>query len=264
MGAAQAVAAPAKLRRLRRGPALPGAALRAAQLPAVRAAVSSKAPRGCTSTSTSASRSPPSATRCGSLGQTMLFIGASRWRWSRATSSPRRPRKGRSGWPSAGRSRGRACFSRSSSLCALYTRRADALRGRERRRCSVCVFEGPGKLVVVSVRESILGVHEFGPGLERYAAAMVLLARRASSPSRSSPSRCRAFRSRPRPRRAVTMIVLLGDWVIQAHPMFAPVSPYTLMTRLGVVAPGVQRDDPVAAARAELLRARAARRWRCW
>ena len=30
----------------------------------------------------------------------------------------------------------------------------------------------------------------------------------------------------------VTILLLLADWSVQMHPTFAPVSPYTLMTRI--------------------------------
>lgn len=92
-------------------------------------------------------------------------------------------------------------------------------------------LEPTGKLVVVSVRESILGVHELGPGLARYAAAISLLAASVLTVTLFAFA-LSCFPMRAATAATVAMMVLLGDWVINSHPMLAPISPYTLMTRL--------------------------------
>jgi ABC-2 type transport system permease protein len=93
------------------------------------------------------------------------------------------------------------------------------------------LFEAPGQLVVVSTRESVLGVHELWPGLARYAASVGLLAVSMSSVA------CLAFtvscfRIRATTATMIAIVLLLGDWIVHTHPVLAPVSPYTLMTRI--------------------------------
>lgn len=113
---------------------------------------------------------------------------------------------------------------------ALYTLALTAFVGTTAVVLAV-LFEGPGKLVVVSVRESILGVHEFGPGLARYAAALALLAVSVLTVTLLAFT-VACFPVKAATAASVAIIVLLADWTIQTLPPFAPISPYTLTTRL--------------------------------
>jgi ABC-type transport system involved in multi-copper enzyme maturation permease subunit len=115
-------------------------------------------------------------------------------------------------------------------LCIVYTVCLTLFLGATAVMLAVA-FEGPGKLVVVSVRESILGVHEFWPGLARYAIAIVLLAASILTVTLVAFT-VSCFPVKAATAAAVALIVLLGDWMIHAHPMMAPVSPYTLTTRI--------------------------------
>jgi ABC-2 type transport system permease protein len=115
-------------------------------------------------------------------------------------------------------------------VCAVYTVALTVFVGASALLLGLLV-EGPGRFAVVSARESIFGVHDFGPGLQRYAFAIVLLGVGVFTIA------LLAFALACFPINAATaataaIIVLLGDWVIQTHPTFAPISPYTLMTRL--------------------------------
>jgi hypothetical protein len=100
------------------------------------------------------------------------------------------------------------------------------------------VFEKPGQLVVVSARESVLGVHELAPGLARYAVAIGLLAISMVTVDHGAPRRLDG----PHPLHARARQPLHAD------------DPHR------VVAPGLQPGDPLAPARAELRRARPLRR----
>jgi len=93
------------------------------------------------------------------------------------------------------------------------------------------LFEPPGQLVVVSARESVLGVYELGPGLARYAMAIPLLAVSMSSIALVGLA-LSCFRIRATTAAMVTIMVLFADWVVHTHSALAPVSPYTLTTRL--------------------------------
>ncbi len=93
------------------------------------------------------------------------------------------------------------------------------------------VLETPGRFAVLTVRESIFGVHDFGPGLVRYAMAVALL------PLSFLTVTLLAFALsclpvKPTTATITTLVVVLADWAVQAHPALAPVSPYTLTTRL--------------------------------
>jgi len=93
-------------------------------------------------------------------------------------------------------------------------------------------FEGTsGGLVVVSFREGILGAHEFAAGMQRYAASMPLLAASILTvPLLAFTLSC--FPMKAATAASVAVLVLLGDWTIQSLPTFAPLSPYTLTTRI--------------------------------
>jgi ABC-2 type transport system permease protein len=92
-------------------------------------------------------------------------------------------------------------------------------------------FEPVGQLVLVSPRDGILGVHEVGAGLARWAGSLPLLAGGMCTVA------CLAFavsclRVRAATATMIVVVILLGDWIVHTHPALAPVSPYTLTTRL--------------------------------
>jgi ABC-2 type transport system permease protein len=93
------------------------------------------------------------------------------------------------------------------------------------------VIEGPGPLVILTVRESLFGVHEFGPGLARYALAIPLLAAGFFTVALLAFTLA-CLPVKPATAAVVAIIVVLADWAVQMHPTFAPVAPYTLMTRI--------------------------------
>jgi ABC-2 type transport system permease protein len=93
------------------------------------------------------------------------------------------------------------------------------------------LLEGPGPLVILTVRESLFGVHEFGPGLARYAMAIPLLAASFFTVALLAFALA-CLPVKPATAAIVAIMILLADWAVQMHPTFAPVSPYTLMTRI--------------------------------
>lgn len=93
------------------------------------------------------------------------------------------------------------------------------------------VLEGPGPLVVLTVRESLFGIHEFGPGVTRYLMAIPLIAAGFFTVALLAFTLA-CFPIKPATAAIVAIIFLLADWAIQMHPTFAPVAPYTLMTRM--------------------------------
>ncbi len=93
------------------------------------------------------------------------------------------------------------------------------------------LFEGPGKVAVVTAKESLIGVHDFGPGLRRYALAIALL-----GPCWITFTLL-AFllscgRMKPGAATVVALAVLLTDHVLRTNPAFAAYLPYSLCTRL--------------------------------
>jgi ABC-2 type transport system permease protein len=114
--------------------------------------------------------------------------------------------------------------------CAIYTATLTLFVGATALLLGM-LLEKPGQLVVVSVRESIVGVHELAPALARYAAAIPLLATSVFTVALLAFT-LSCFPLRAATAAAVAIIVLLADWIIQTHPGLVAVSPYTLMTRI--------------------------------
>jgi ABC-2 type transport system permease protein len=115
-------------------------------------------------------------------------------------------------------------------VCAIYTAALSAFVAVTAFAIGL-VLEGPGPLVILTVRESLFGVHEFGPGVARYALAIPLLAAGFFTAALLAFTLA-CFPIKPATAAIVAIIVLLADWAIQMHPTFAPVAPYTLMTRM--------------------------------
>jgi ABC-2 type transport system permease protein len=115
-------------------------------------------------------------------------------------------------------------------VCVLYTAALSAF-------VAVTAFvigltlEGPGPLVILTVRESLFGVHEFGSGLARYAMAIPLVAAGFFTAALLAFTLA-CLPVKPATAAIVAILILLADWSIQMHPTFAPVAPYTLMTRI--------------------------------
>jgi ABC-2 type transport system permease protein len=93
------------------------------------------------------------------------------------------------------------------------------------------LVDGPGKVVVVSARESIVGVHDFWPGLRRYALGIAML-----GPSWLTFTlvafTLSCWRIKPGAATVVALAVLLGDELLRVQPGFAGFAPYALTTRL--------------------------------
>src|SRR5262249_27381298 len=58
--------------------------------------------------------------------------------------------------------------------CALYTLVLSVFVGVTSLALAL-LLDGPGRLVLISARESLIGIHAFMPGLERYALAIAML-----------------------------------------------------------------------------------------
>jgi ABC-2 type transport system permease protein len=93
------------------------------------------------------------------------------------------------------------------------------------------LFERPGQLVVTSARESVVGIHEAGAGLVRYALAMPLLAISMGTVALLGFAMA-CFPVRAATATMLAVMLLIGDWIVNIHPALAVVSPYTLMTRI--------------------------------
>jgi ABC-2 type transport system permease protein len=90
---------------------------------------------------------------------------------------------------------------------------------------------GPGRLVVLVARDNLFGVLDFWTGLRRYALAVALLGPTVFTvPLLVLTLSC--FPVKPGAAMAGALAVLLGDYVVNLHPAFTAVSPYTLATRL--------------------------------
>lgn len=93
------------------------------------------------------------------------------------------------------------------------------------------LVEGPGPVVVVSAKESLVGVHEFAPGLQRYALAVAML-----GPCWVTFTLLGFFlsccRMKPGAATVVAAALLLTDHVLRIQPGFTGYLPYSLGTRL--------------------------------
>ncbi len=93
------------------------------------------------------------------------------------------------------------------------------------------VVEGPGPVVVFSAKESLIGVHDFVPGLRRYALAVMML-----GPCWVTFTLLGFFlsccRMKPGAATVVATALLLTDHVMRIQPAFAGYLPYSLGTRI--------------------------------
>lgn len=115
-------------------------------------------------------------------------------------------------------------------VCALYT-------------VALCVFvgatalvlgllvAGPGNVVVVSAQESIIGVHGFATGLQRYALGIAMLGPCwiTFTLIAFALSCCRM---KPGLATVLALTALLTDHVLRIQPAFARLAPYSLTTRI--------------------------------
>jgi ABC-2 type transport system permease protein len=163
-------------------------------------------------------------------GQTMLFIGAVSLALVASDVVAREAEDGTLRMIFCRPASRTSVFVQKLVVCAVYTATLTAFVAGSALLLGL-LFEGPGRFAIVSARESIFGVHEFGPGLQRYAFAIVLLAASLFTVTLLAVT-LSCFPIKAATATSVALIVLLADWAVQAHPAFAPVSPYTLMTRL--------------------------------
>ena len=93
------------------------------------------------------------------------------------------------------------------------------------------LVEGPGAIVFVSARESIVGVHAFSAGLRRYAlgTAMIAPCWLTFTLIAFTLSCCRM---KPGAATVLALTILLADHVVRLQPGFPGLLPYTLTTRL--------------------------------
>ena len=93
------------------------------------------------------------------------------------------------------------------------------------------VLEGPGKLVVFSVREGVVAVLGFGLGLERYALAVPMLAAAMFTVTLLAIA-VSCFPMKSGTAIVVAGSILLADHLIRLEPALGSIAPYTLTTRL--------------------------------
>jgi ABC-2 type transport system permease protein len=115
-------------------------------------------------------------------------------------------------------------------VCMLYTVALGLFVGATALALGLLV-EGPGKVVVVTVKESLIGVHDFEPGLRRYALAIAML-----GPCWITFTLL-AFlfsccRMKPGAATVMALTVMLTDHVLRVQTAFAAYLPYSLLTRI--------------------------------
>lgn len=90
---------------------------------------------------------------------------------------------------------------------------------------------GPGRVVVVSAQESIIGAHAFAPGLRRYALGVALLGPcwLTFTLIAFALSCCRM---KPGVATVLALAGLLTDHALRIQPAFAAFAPYSLTTRI--------------------------------
>jgi ABC-2 type transport system permease protein len=115
-------------------------------------------------------------------------------------------------------------------VCALYTLVFSVFVGATALGLALLV-EGPGPVVVVSAKESLIGVHEFVPGLRRYALAVTMLGPCwiTFALLGFALSCCRM---KPGAATVLAVALLLTDHVLRIQPAFAAYLPYSLTTRM--------------------------------
>lgn len=115
-------------------------------------------------------------------------------------------------------------------VCALYTLGLCLFVGATALALGLFV-EGPGKVIVVSTQESLIGIHDFAPGLRRYALALVMI-----GPCWITFTLLAFLLScchmKPGAATVVACALLLTDHVLRIQPGFAHFAPYSLTIRL--------------------------------
>lgn len=114
--------------------------------------------------------------------------------------------------------------------CLLYTFALSLFVGATALALGLAL-EGPGRLVVVSANESLIGVHDFGAGLRRYALGIAMLGPCWATFTllAFALSCCRV---KPGVATVVALAILLTDEVLRIQPPFASFAPYALTTRI--------------------------------
>lgn len=114
--------------------------------------------------------------------------------------------------------------------CVLYTVALAAFVGTTALVLGLATA-GPGRLVVVSANESLIGTHDFADGLRRYALAIAMLGPCwvTFTLLAFALSCCRV---KPGVATVVALTILLTDHVLRIQPAFAPFAPYALTTRI--------------------------------
>jgi ABC-2 type transport system permease protein len=115
--------------------------------------------------------------------------------------------------------------------CVVYTAALMLFVGTTALLLGIAVH-GTDRLVILIVRESILGSMDFWTGLGRYALAMPLLVAGALTVPLLAFALA-SFRMKPGTAAALTLAVLLADWTMRIHPAFTALNPYCLTTRIG-------------------------------
>lgn len=114
--------------------------------------------------------------------------------------------------------------------CCLYTIALALFVGATSLGLALAV-NGPGSLVMVSARESIIGVHEFSVGLRRYGFAMAMLAYCCLTFTLLA-FMLSCWRMKPGAATVTAAAIVILDQTIRVMPGFVELAPYSLTTRL--------------------------------
>jgi ABC-2 type transport system permease protein len=98
-----------------------------------------------------------------------------------------------------------------------------------------------GKLAILVVRDSIIGLFDFWPGLARYALASALSIPMVFTVALLAFA-LSCFPMKPGTALTLTIAVLFADWLV--HLQFPTVAPYCLATRLGTWRQVLNQDIP--------------------
>lgn len=115
-------------------------------------------------------------------------------------------------------------------VCAVYTVALAVFVGASALALGL-LFEGPGRLVIVAIREGVLCSLPFRVGLARYAAAIAMLAAAMLTVTFLAFT-IGCCRVKPGTALVVAATVILADHLVRVEPALAAVSPYCLTTRL--------------------------------
>ncbi len=123
-----------------------------------------------------------------------------------------------------------ALFTQKLVACALYTVALTIFVGASALALGL-LFEGPGRLVIIAIREGVFGALGFRVGLQRYAVSIgMLVASMMTVTLLAFALSC--FRMKPATAIVIAATVLLADHLIRLEPALAHVAPYCLTTRL--------------------------------